>query len=122
VLGTAYRTISSFLLRRAGLTRTTGPTGAVTIVQRFRSALNLNVHSHLPFMDGVYLADGADPPEFRVECERRSRFTKPVVSDRRRRVVFPRTTAAIWNRVLVVARGQVKADTAVRVESAKSGP
>jgi len=56
VLDRAYRTISGFLLRRAELTRTTGHTDAVTIVQRFRSALNPNVHFHLPFMDGVHLA------------------------------------------------------------------
>ena len=36
-----------FLLRRAELTRTTGHTGAVTLVQRFGSALNLNIHFQL---------------------------------------------------------------------------
>jgi hypothetical protein len=29
------------------------------------SALNLNVHFHMLFLDGVYLADGANPPVFR---------------------------------------------------------
>jgi len=37
----------------------------VTLVQRFGSALNLNVHFHMLFLDGVYLADGANPPMFR---------------------------------------------------------
>jgi len=36
-----------FPLRRAELTRTTGHTGAVTLVQRFGSALNLNIHFQL---------------------------------------------------------------------------
>jgi Putative transposase len=65
VLGVVYRTISGFLLRRAGFTRTSGHTGAVTVVQRFGSALNLNVHFHMLFLDGVYLADGAKPTAFR---------------------------------------------------------
>ena len=29
-------------------------TGAVTLIQRFGSALNLNVHFHMLFLDGVY--------------------------------------------------------------------
>jgi ribosomal protein S27E len=64
VLGVVYRTISGFLLRRAGFTRASGHTGAVTVVQRFGSALNLNVHFHLLFLDGVYVNGGARPPVF----------------------------------------------------------
>jgi len=30
-----------------------GRTGAVTLIQRFGSALNLNVHFHMIFVDGV---------------------------------------------------------------------
>ena len=37
----------------------------MTLVQRFDSALNLNIHFHMLFLDGVYLADGAIPPVFR---------------------------------------------------------
>jgi len=29
--------------------------GAVTLIQRFGSALNLNVHFHMLFLDGVYI-------------------------------------------------------------------
>lgn len=54
VLGEVYRTISRHPIGKAGLTRTTGATGAVTLVQRFGSALNLNVHFHMVFLDGVY--------------------------------------------------------------------
>ena len=32
---------------------------------RFGSALNLDVHFHILFLDSVYLADGAQPPVFR---------------------------------------------------------
>jgi hypothetical protein len=56
-----YRTISGFMIHKAGLTRSTGQCGAVTLVQRFGNALNLNVHFHMLIPDGVYLTD-ADPP------------------------------------------------------------
>ena len=65
VLGVVYRTISAHLLRTARLTRATGHTGAVTLIQRFGSALNLNIHFHMLFLDGVYLTDGAHSPVFR---------------------------------------------------------
>jgi hypothetical protein len=65
VLGVVYRSISRYLLHKAGLTPATGAVGAVTLVQRFGSALNLNVHFHMLFLDGVYVNAGADPPEFR---------------------------------------------------------
>ena len=54
-----------FLLRRAGLTRATGDTGAVTLVQRFGSALNLNIHFHMLVLAGVYLPVAGGPPVFR---------------------------------------------------------
>ena len=65
VLGVVYRTISRHLIDLVGVTRATGATEAVTLVQRFGSALNLNVHFHMLFRDGVYLADVAQPPVFR---------------------------------------------------------
>lgn len=37
----------------------------MTLVQRFGSALNLNVHFHLLFMDGVYVNDDVNTLEFR---------------------------------------------------------
>jgi ribosomal protein S27E len=39
VLGVVYRTIARYLIGRTGLTRTRGATGAVTLIQRFGSAL-----------------------------------------------------------------------------------
>ncbi|MBS0399730.1 MAG: transposase zinc-binding domain-containing protein [Proteobacteria bacterium] len=64
VLGAVYRVISGFLLNTAGVTHSTGATGAVTLIQRFGSALNLNVHFHMIFLDGVHLPAG-DQPVFR---------------------------------------------------------
>ena len=54
VLGVVYRAISSHLIKKSGFTRKTAQTGAVTLIQRFGSALNLNVHFHMLFLDGVY--------------------------------------------------------------------
>jgi hypothetical protein len=58
VLGVVYQAISGHLIRKAGLTRASGVTGAVTLIQRFGSALNLNVHFHLLVLDGVYRREG----------------------------------------------------------------
>ncbi len=54
VLGVVYRAISAHLIKKAGFTLKTAQTGAVTLIQRFGSALNLNVHFHMLFLDGVY--------------------------------------------------------------------
>jgi ribosomal protein S27E len=64
VLGIVYRTISAHVLRKARLTRANGVTGAVTLIQRFGSALNLNIHFHMLVLDGAYLT-GSSEPAFR---------------------------------------------------------
>lgn len=57
VLGIVNRAISTYLARQAGFTKREAPTGAVTLIQRFGSALNLNIHFHMLFLDGVYCQD-----------------------------------------------------------------
>jgi rRNA maturation protein Nop10 len=42
------------LIKQAGYTQQSARTGAVTLIQRFGSALNLNIHFHILFLDGVY--------------------------------------------------------------------
>ena len=54
-LGIVYRAIATHLIRKAGYTRTTAQTGAVTLIQRFGGALNANIHFHMLFLDGVYI-------------------------------------------------------------------
>jgi hypothetical protein len=54
VLGIVYRAISSYLVQKAGLSRSKAQTGALTLIQRFGSTLNLYVHFHMLFLDGVY--------------------------------------------------------------------
>jgi hypothetical protein len=43
VLGIVYRAIATHLTHKSGYTKTTAQTGAVTLIQRFGSALNLNI-------------------------------------------------------------------------------
>ena len=54
VLGIVYRTLAASLIKKAGNTHRTAKTGAVTLIQRFGSALNLNIHFHMLFLDGVF--------------------------------------------------------------------
>jgi hypothetical protein len=64
VLGIVYRAISTHLLNKAGFSLKEGATGAVTLIQRFGSALNLNVHFHILCLDGVYVYHDDRPPRF----------------------------------------------------------
>jgi Putative transposase len=55
-----HRVIAGFLVKRAGFKLSRADTGAVTLIQRFGSAANLNIHLHCLVLDGVYLnRDGA---------------------------------------------------------------
>jgi hypothetical protein len=54
VLGIVYHAIASHLIKKAGLTQKTTQTVSVTLIQRFGSALNLNVHFHMLILDGIY--------------------------------------------------------------------
>jgi len=47
VPGSVYRVIATHLIKKAGFSRRTAQAGAVTLIQRFGSALNLNVHFHM---------------------------------------------------------------------------
>ena len=55
VLAIVYRAIATHLTHKAGYTKTSAQTGAVTLIQHFGSALNLNIHFHMLFLDGVYI-------------------------------------------------------------------
>jgi hypothetical protein len=64
VLGIVYRAISTHLVHKAGYQLKDGATGAVTLIQRFGSALNLNIHFHVLLLDGVYVHRDNRPPRF----------------------------------------------------------
>src|SRR5438128_11005492 len=55
VLGVAMRSVLGFYRRRADRTDVRdGQSGAVTVIQRFGGGLQLNVHFHSLFLDGVF--------------------------------------------------------------------
>lgn len=53
VLQIVHRAISTDIVHRSGYLKKQAKTGAVTHIQRFGSALNLNVHLHMLFLEGV---------------------------------------------------------------------
>jgi hypothetical protein len=65
VLSIVYRAIATHLVHKAGYQLKDGATGAVTLIQRFGSALNLNIHFHILFLDGLYFYRDNWPPRFK---------------------------------------------------------
>jgi hypothetical protein len=62
VLALVHRVIAGWLADQAGVERARAQCGAVTLIQRFGSALNLNVHFHMLWLDGVYEELVESPP------------------------------------------------------------
>jgi len=65
-LGIVYRTLATHLICKADYKKTEAHTSAVTLIQRFGNALNLNTRFQLLFVDDVYF-DGVNeiPAQFR---------------------------------------------------------
>ena len=61
VLQVVHRVITRFLLDQAGLKADEADSGAVTLIQRFGSAANLNIHLHCLVLDGVYRRTDGEP-------------------------------------------------------------
>ena len=53
VMQIIHRAISTHIVNKAGFTNKQAKTGAVTLIQRFGSALNLNIHFHMLFLEGA---------------------------------------------------------------------
>jgi hypothetical protein len=70
VLGIVHRVIAGWLADQASVGRATAQCGAVTLIQRFGSALNLNVHFHILMLDGVYGPVAAQPAKPRLRRAR----------------------------------------------------
>ena len=52
--------IATFLIKQSGLKRSHAHTGAVTLIQRFGSAANLNIYLHCLVLDGVYRSSAGE--------------------------------------------------------------
>ncbi len=64
MLQVVQRVVTRHLLGAAGLKAEEGHGGAVTLIQRFGSAANLNIHLHCLVLDGVYRSGADGPPAF----------------------------------------------------------
>jgi Putative transposase len=64
VLQVVHRVLNRFVLDQAGLRADEADSGAVTLVQRFGSAANLNIHLHCLVLDGVYRRGADAEPVF----------------------------------------------------------
>jgi hypothetical protein len=64
VLQVVHRVITGYLLGQAGLQPDEADSGAVTLIQRFGSAANLNVHLHCLVLGGVYRHSAEGSPKF----------------------------------------------------------
>ena len=74
-----------------------GRTGAVTVVQRFGSALNLNVHFHALVIDGVYTAAGPlARPELHVTGELEPEEVERLLATVRERVLRLLRRRGLW--------------------------
>jgi hypothetical protein len=62
VLHITHESISSFLCKKAGFKKSQAKTGAVTLIQRFGGSVNLNIHFHQIYIDGVYELDANQQP------------------------------------------------------------
>jgi hypothetical protein len=78
VLGIIYRIIATHLTHKAGFINPLARTGAVTLIQRFGGALNLNIHFHMLFLDGVYIggANGQPMRFLRVKAPTKAELTQ----------------------------------------------
>jgi hypothetical protein len=84
VLQVVQRVVTRHLLEAAGLKADEGHGGAVTLIQRFGSAANLNIHLHCLVLDGVYRCDADGAPELRRGgCAHRRRSAR-TAADRHR--------------------------------------
>jgi len=70
VLGIVHRVIAGWLADQAGVDRASAECGTLSLIQRFGSALNLNVHFHMLWLDGVYEPVAARPDKPRLRRAR----------------------------------------------------
>ena len=68
VLRILHRAIHTHLLKQTGVKRDDAASGAITLIQRFGSAANLNTHLHALVLDGVYQTGEAEGAPVFIEA------------------------------------------------------
>ena len=107
VLGIVYRAISTFLIRRAGLrVSARARTGAVTLIQRVGSALNLNIYLHMLFVDGAYTFEDEQPRFHRVAAPTQAELQRLL------RAIDTHVTRALENQGLLLRDDQTLSPSA----------
>jgi hypothetical protein len=67
VLNIVTNIISRHLCKKVGFKKSQAKTGTVTLIQRFGGSINLNIHFHQLFLDGVFeLDDEKKPSTFHI--------------------------------------------------------
>lgn len=62
ILNIANSAITNYYSKKAGMKKHQCQTGSVTLIQRFGGSINLNVHFHTLFIDGVYELNSVKEP------------------------------------------------------------
>jgi hypothetical protein len=79
VLRILHRAIHTHLLKQTNVKRAEAASGAITLIQRFGSAANLNTHLHALVLDGVYRTrEDTDAPMFIEAVNRHLYGAKPL--------------------------------------------
>ncbi len=68
VLRIVHRAIHTHLIKQVDTERKDAHTGAITLIQRFGSAANLNIHLHGLVLDGVYSTAGSEEAPVFIEA------------------------------------------------------
>jgi hypothetical protein len=103
-----------------------GATGAVTLIQRLGSALNVNIHFYILFLDAVYVCPNDRPPRFqRVKARRESptlTFAHPPNDTSRGPGPSDSSAYSIsMSRFAVIAVGPSKSSLALRTRTLSTG-
>ena len=119
VLQVVHRVITRHLLGQTGLRAAEADSGAVTLIQRFGSAANLNIHLHCLVLDGVYRGGTDGTPEFVEVPEPSDEALQAVLHKIITRTMKLLTRRGCWSK----RRGRLtwRTTTAIRTKPARSG-
>ena len=114
-----HRVITRFLLGQAGRNVEGADSGAVTLIQRFGSAANLNIHHHCLVLDGVNRRGIDGKPEFVEVPGPTDQALQPVLHKIITRMMGLLTRRGDWSKWRV--RPTWPTTTAIRTKPARSG-
>ena len=110
--------IATHLIKQAGVKRSEAATGAVTLIQRFGSAANFNIHLHGLVLDGVYHTGTEGAPVFR---------TAPAITNEKLQALLDKIIRRILRLLtrlghLIEEEGKTHRDVAARIHATARSP